>query len=52
MSKEELEHKPQSRGYSPTHEKVIPIAIGILVVIAIGMLILAAAIALGWIPTG
>lgn len=52
MTKQEVERKPEIRGYSSAHEKIIPIAIGILVVIALGMLILAVAIALGWIATG
>ena len=40
----------KDRGYTQAHEKWIPIAIGIFVVIAIGMLVLAAAIALGYTP--
>ncbi|MGD2027924.1 MAG: hypothetical protein PVI99_08920 [Anaerolineales bacterium] len=52
MTKQEIDSKNNSRGYSSTHEKLIPIALTLLVVIFIGMLVLAAGIAMGWIHAG
>lgn len=50
MSEPSAKKEPKNRGYSAAHEKWIPIVIGLFVIIAIGMLILAAAIALGYTP--
>ena len=52
MSSENQESKDKVRGYSPVYEKVIPIAIAVIVVIIAGMLILTLGIALGLIQTG
>ena len=45
---EKQHQKPEDiRGYRPLHEKLIPAAVITLALIAVGMLILAGAIALG-----
>lgn len=49
MTKQEIDSKSNTRGYSSAHEKLIPIAITLLVVIFTGMLVLAAGIGMGWI---
>lgn len=50
MSEPNPKKEPNQRGYTPAQEKWIPIAIAIFVIIALGMLVLAAAIALGYTP--
>lgn len=52
MTEEKPSQPPESRGYKPIHDKLIPAAIVTLIVIGIGMLILAIAIALGMIGAG
>jgi hypothetical protein len=52
MTEEKLSKPPDSRGYKPIYEKMIPAAVITLVVIGFLMLILAAAIALGFIGAG
>ncbi len=52
MTEEKPSKQSKSRGYKPIHEKLIPAAIVTLLVIGIGMLILAIAIALGMIGAG
>jgi hypothetical protein len=50
MMKKQPAEKKQKPQYSQAYEKIVPIAIGIIVVLAVGMLLLAGAIALDLIP--
>ncbi|MBN2044568.1 MAG: hypothetical protein JW757_06070 [Anaerolineales bacterium] len=53
MSKSKQEAKiEKGRQYSPVYEKLVPIAIGVIVILVVGMLLLAGAIALDLIPLG
>ena len=47
MAEERTEKPTDTRGHRPIHEKMIPAAMIILVVISIGMIALAVVIALG-----
>ena len=52
MTKNEPIIKTTERSYPKVYEKLIPVAIGVIVLLIIGMLALAVAIATGGIPSG
>lgn len=52
MTNQEKQNNQPTRGYNVVHEKMIPIAITVLVLIAVGMIVLAVGIGTGWIYAG
>lgn len=52
MTNQEKQNNQSTRGYSAAYEKMIPIAITVLVLIAVGMIVLAVGIGTGWIQAG
>ena len=51
MQKKES-HEPRKRQYPPLYEKVVPIALGIIVVAIVALLLIILGVALGVFPWG